>query len=186
MNDYLAEIRLFAGNFAPVGWRFCDGALLNINEYEALFAVVGTLYGGNGTSNFALPNMSGRVAIGVGNNFTQGQQVGSETVALTVAHLPPHNHSITVKVKVSSTTGTTKLPVGKYWAPSNVAADTEFAAAPSAGAYMAANVLEVETGQSVGAPVQTPQATGQPTDNMQPFLGLNYIICVQGLFPAQG
>lgn len=186
MNDYLAEIRLFAGNFAPVGWRLCNGATLNISENEALFAVIGTLYGGDGITTFSLPNLSGRVPIGVGNNFAQGQQVGSETVTLTAAHLPPHNHNIAVKVKVSSTTGATKLPVGKYWSPSNVAADTEYANTPTSGSYMATNLLEVETGQSVGVPLQTPQATGQPTNNMQPFLALNYIICVGGLFPVRG
>lgn len=176
MNPFLAEIRFFAGNFAPMGWRFCDGSLLPISENETLFTLLGTTYGGDGMSNFALPDLRGRAPIGVGNSFVQGQQVGVEEVTLTVANLPAHTHTVTAKVRVSSKTADQKNPTGKYWAVTG-AADKEYANAAAAGAYMADDLLVAETGISGGS--------AQPADNMQPYLVLNYIICTEGLYPTQ-
>ncbi|HZP68108.1 MAG TPA: tail fiber protein [Rudaea sp.] len=165
-QPYVGEIRMFAGNFAPAGWMFCDGQLLPISEYETLFNLIGTTYGGDGQSTFALPDLRGRVPIHFGNGFTLAQTGGVETVTLTVSQIPAHSHPFL------ATSGT-----ANQTSPSN-------------------NLLA----QALGGPTlydsQTPNsplsglavtATGgsQPHDNLQPFLCVDFIISLFGIFPSQ-
>jgi len=167
---YIGEIRLFAGSFAPVGWAFCNGALLPIASYEALFNLIGTTYGGDGQSNFALPNLSGRYPIHQGTSTTTGtvyqlgELAGSETVTLTVQQLPQHSHPAVA----SANTGNSGTPGNNVWAK------------PSTMMYTAA------AAQTNMAPTAVSQAGGsQPHENMMPFLCVSFIISLEGVFPPQ-
>jgi len=156
---------MFAGNFAPAGWAFCNGALLPISENETLFTLIGTTYGGDGTSTFALPNLQSRVPIHVGPGFAQGQSGGTETVTLTTSQIPAHSHV----PQCLAAGGNQAKPDGGVWASSTPA--TYFAsAAPNAAMDPAA------IGSSGGS---------QPHDNMLPFLVINFILSLFGVFPTQ-
>lgn len=185
MEPYLGEIRLFTGDFAPPCWQVCDGSLLPIGGNEDLFAVVGTIYGGDGVTNFALPDIRGRAVIGAGNNFNLGQKAGAESIALTPANLPAHNHHVAIDIKLSDKAGTTASPKGSFWAPSNIDNDNEYALLPSTGSYMAADALEVEMGVSTSWRDSRPNKA-EPFSNMQPFLAVNYMICIEGVYPTPG
>lgn len=160
---------MFAGNFAPEGWHFCDGSLVPIQEYDALFALIGTTYGGDGQTTFALPDLRGRVPIhnGSGPGLTTralGQTLGSEDVTLTAPQMPSHNHSLLASNQAPASNS-----------PSNavLAAATEMYESSASDLFaLSANSVAVTGGQ-------------QPHDNMMPFLGINFIICMQGFFPAQ-
>ncbi|TGE21676.1 phage tail protein [Hymenobacter aquaticus] len=181
MDEYIGIVKLFGGNFAPRDWAFCNGQLLPINQYQALFAVIGTFYGGNGTTNFALPNLNGRVAVGMGQsqsqtNYTIGQVGGVETVTLTTQQMPAHTHQL----------------VGNT-ATGNVASP--------AGAMLGAATGSISTGDEVTVNPYTTTTPGTPTpmspsaiapvggsqahENRPPFLALNYIICLNGVFPSR-
>src|SRR5581483_11990107 len=123
MDGYIGEIRLFAPNFAPQNWLFCQGQLLAISQNQALFSILGTYYGGNGTSNFALPNLAGRAAVGVGvgpglSSYVQGEITGSATKTLTIAQMPAHNHTLTgtITQPVTSQAATLQTPANAYFA----------------------------------------------------------------------
>lgn len=166
MDGVLAEIRLFAGNFAPRGWQFCNGQVLSIAQNTALFALIGTTYGGNGQTTFALPDLRGAVPVGAGMGPGRtprplGQVGGAETVTLTIAQLPPHNHAL----RVRDDAATTKSPSAGY------ASQGEGYGAPATTAAPADAI--------------TPAGNGQPVPTMPPFVGLNYIICVEGMFPSR-
>jgi microcystin-dependent protein len=165
-DPFLGEIRMFAGNFAPVGWMTCDGQTLPISEYTALFSLIGTYYGGNGTTSFALPDLRGRAAAHITAGAQPGQQGGSETVTLTVAQLPTHSHTAE-----AATTGTVRSPAGQVWAADSGQNVAPYAAAPN-GHTLA--------GSAIG-----PQGGGQPHDNMQPFLAVSFIIAVDGIYPSR-
>lgn len=172
MEGVISEIRLWAANFAPRNWMFCQGQLLPIAQYTALFSLLGTTYGGNGVSNFALPNMAGRVPIGAGNApglnpVMLGEAKGSETVTLMPNNLPPHNHLIRVSNKFSGG----DHPAGKYLG----------ASANDKGFYS-----DVSDSSTLAPDTVTPFGTAMPFDIHQPQLGLNYIICVYGIFPDRG
>lgn len=166
-QPYVGEIRMFAGNFAPAGWMFCEGQLLPISEYETLFNLIGTTYGGDGQSTFALPDLRGRVPLHFGNGFTLAETGGVETVTLTVSQIPAHSHPYL---------GTTNI--GDQASPSgNVVAqlgagvgDLYFAAAPT-------SPLSPNAISSVGG--------SQPHDNFQPYLCVDFIISLFGIFPSQ-
>lgn len=171
MEGVISEIRLWAANFAPRNWMFCHGQLLPIAQNSALFSLLGTTYGGNGTTTFALPDLRGRVPVGVGqapglNNVVQGEMRGSETTTLTVANLPMHTH----QVKVSNKFSGGDHPAGKYFGAS--ASDKGFYSDASDNSLMAPDVI-------------TPAGGSIPIDNRQPFIGMNYIICLYGLFPSR-
>lgn len=171
MEGVISEIRLWAANFAPRNWMFCHGQLLPIAQNSALFSLLGTTYGGNGTTTFALPDLRGRVPVGVGqapglNNVVQGEMRGSETTTLTVANLPMHTH----QVKVSNKFSGGDHPAGKYLGAS--ASDKGFYSDASDNSLMAPDVI-------------TPAGGSIPIDNRQPFIGMNYIICLYGLFPSR-
>ena len=166
MEPFIGEIRLVPFNFAPRGWAICDGQLLPINQNQALFALLGTEYGGDGRTTFALPDLRGRVALGAGqassgSSYALGATGGQETVALTMRQLPGHSHA----VHASSGAATTKNPA------------TAFPA--GGGAYAAQRNVRMKAamiGQTGG---------GEWHENRQPYLCLNYIIALQGIFPAR-
>jgi microcystin-dependent protein len=166
VDVYLGEIRLVAFNFAPHGWAVCDGHLLPINQNQALFALLGTTYGGDGQTTFALPDLRGRVALGAGQppsglNYALGATGGEEGVKLTVGQLPSHGHT----ARANSGAATTKDPTGAVPAKGGAYAATQ-------NAQMNAAMLSKTGG-------------GQSHENRQPFLSLNYVIALQGVFPSQ-
>jgi len=165
-DPYLGEIRMFGGNFAPDGWATCDGQTVPISNNEALFSLIGTTYGGNGTTTFALPDLRGRAAAHLGGGFVQGQSGGSETVTLTTAQLPAHSH-----IAEAAPAGTVKSPAGQVWASDRGQNVAPYAAA-SNGSVMAPTAIG-------------PMGGGQPHDNMQPFLTVSFIIALQGIYPSQ-
>jgi len=155
---------MFGGNFAPAGWAFCNGALIPISENETLFNLIGTTYGGDGESTFALPNLSSRVPVHVGPGFALGQTGGVESVTLTTSQIPSHSHV----PQAQSNLGTVSSPSGAVWANSSL---NEFSNSPPAAAMNPAAL-----GQSGGS---------QPHDNMLPFLCVNFIVSLFGIFPSQ-
>lgn len=170
IEPYIGEIAVFAGNFEPRGWAFCNGQLLSISRNTALFAVLGTTYGGNGQTTFALPNLRDRVPTHAGQgpdltNRTLGEQGGSETVTLTGDQLPAHAHG----AGAASGAGTSPSPQDNVWAGSRNR-DTQYAG--SANATMKPDALASAGG-------------GQPHNNMSPYLTVNYIIALEGIFPPR-
>ncbi|MDN4163326.1 phage tail protein [Nocardioides abyssi] len=169
-NPYLGEIRMFAGNFAPQGFELCDGRLLPISEHDALYALLGTTYGGNGETTFGLPDLRGRLPVhqGTGTGLsprTLGQAYGTEQVTVTTAQLPAHHHAMTAATAATSTSPVGALP----GVPVGGAAYAE----PSA----AAHTLHAATVTSAGGT--------QPHDNRMPTLAITFIIATAGLFPTQ-
>jgi len=168
-SPFVGEIRLFAGNFPPNGWAFCDGQVVSIAELETLFNLIGTTYGGDGQSTFALPDLRGRVPVhqgaGSGSNYVIGQSGGVETVAITQQQLPSHSHPLNAtSVPASATAGPTGM----------------LAASPSLNFYGTA----VPT-QPMAAGAVTAIGAGLPHDNLAPFLAVNFIISLFGIFPSQ-
>jgi microcystin-dependent protein len=162
-SPFIGEIRMFAGNFAPAGWAFCDGRLIPIDQNEALFALIGTTYGGDGQSTFALPDLRSRVPIHAGPGFVLGQQAGVETVTLSLAQIPAHSH-----VPQGNTSPTASSPAENVWAGG--VTNSYSTAAPNA------NMDPGALGSAGGS---------QPHDNMLPFLAINFILSLFGIFPSQ-
>lgn len=160
---YVGEIRIFSGNYAPEGWAMCNGQLLSIAGNEVLYTVLGTTYGGDGQSTFGLPDLRGRVPIGVGGGYALGNNGGAETVTLTTEQLPAHTHTA-----LGNATASVSTPTNAYWA-SNTAYNTFSGAAPNAA--LSANCIG-----SVGG--------NQEHENMMPFNVLTFIIALNGLFPS--
>ena len=164
-QPFIGEIRMFAGNFAPVGWAFCNGALIPISENDALFNLIGTTYGGDGQNTFALPNLQSRVPVHVGPGFALGQSGGAETVTLTVSQIPGHSHLL----QASDANGDMPGPANNV--PAAAATfDPYESASPTVN--MAVDML----GSAGGS---------QPHDNMLPYLVVNFIISLFGVFPSQ-
>lgn len=169
MTPFIGEIRLFAGSYAPAGWAFCDGRQLQISEYDTLFALIGTTYGGDGVTSFAIPDLRGRVPVHMGqlaggSNYLAGQMGGVEATSLISTQMPRHNHV----VRGSSANGTQRSPQGSVLASSTVSR-------PYAVETPDTNFFP----GTIGAAGQS-----QPHDNMQPFLALNFIISLSGIFPT--
>ncbi|PZF74454.1 phage tail protein [Taibaiella soli] len=175
MEPYVGEIRMFAGNFAPAGWALCQGQLMAIQQNTALFSLLGTMYGGNGTSTFGLPNLCGTapVAFGQGNGlqeWAQGEVQGSEGVTLLTTEMPAHNHNIAA----NNQSGSVDIPTNAYPANSQ---DPQFNG----------NTIYATTAPNT---TMNPMALGVtggsvPHNNMQPYLVVNYIIALQGVFPPR-
>lgn len=163
-QPYVGEIRMFAGNFAPAGWMLCDGQLLPISENETLFQLIGTTYGGDGESTFALPNLQSRVPIHQGNGFILAETGGVEEVTLTVSQIPAHNHAFLATTNPGATTN----------ANPNLTADS-----PNIKLY-----IEDVTGVNMSAQALTPSGGSQPHTNLQPYLCINFIISLFGIFPS--
>ena len=168
-TPYVGEIRMFAGNFAPAGWSLCQGQLLAISENEVLFNLIGTTYGGDGQQTFGLPDLRGRAPIHQGPGFVIGQNGGSENVTLTATQLPSHNH-----LAAASGSGDVVSPDGAFWS-TDPGGNTAAYTTPPQGTppTMASNAIGSSTGEAL------------PHDNMQPFLAVNYIISLFGVFPSQ-
>ena len=173
MSDpFIGQVMLFAGTFAPQGWAFCDGQLLSIASNTALFSIIGTIYGGDGESTFALPDLRGRVPVHEGNGpglqpVNLGQKGGSNTNTLITANLPSHNH--TVYPACNNAEATLDSPVNAYMATG----ENENMYSPVAG-----------VNQFMSPITTTNTGNNSPVNNMQPFLGMNYIIALFGIFPS--
>lgn len=177
MEGTIGEIRLFAGNFAPRSWAYCDGTTLSIAEYTALYSVIGDVYGGNGNTSFNLPNLCSRVPVGTGQgpglpNVILGQVGGTETATMTINQMPAHTHigSATIAIPASSEAGS--------------GGPTNAVLASISGAYSG------EQSDSHLNPIATPislgsSGSGQPFGILQPVMALNYIICLEGIYPSR-
>jgi len=178
---YIGEIKIVGEDYAPQGWLPCDGRLLNIAEYTPLFNLIGTRYGGNGTTTFALPDLRGKVPIHQGSGFTQGQSGGTETTTLAVDQLPAHRHSISglAVPAFGANPGTSSSPEGRYpaIAPGNALYSRSERTDDDESGWMAD--LTVDHPDRVVAAV----GGGQAHTNLQPYLCLNFVICVNGYNP---
>ncbi len=169
MEGFIGQIILFAGNFAPRTWAFCEGQLLLIAQNSALFSILGTTYGGDGENTFALPDLRGRAAIAPGNgpgltSYRLGEKTGSETINLTTANVPSHAHTTSVK---AASEGDTDNPSGSVVAGNG---------ANSFSSVADTNLSSEDSGNTGG---------NQPVNNVQPVLAVHYIICLQGAFPSR-
>jgi microcystin-dependent protein len=176
MSDpFVAEIRIFAGNFAPTGWALCNGQLLPISQNTALFSLIGTYYGGDGKSTFALPDLQGRTPVQVGQGpglslYDQGQAGGINAVTLLASELPPHNHVLNAKLAAADTAS----PTGASWAR------------PQYGRQGINAYSTIPGNPAVMHPAAiAPAGGGLPHNNLQPYLVLNFIIALQGIFPPR-
>ena len=166
-QPYVGEIRIFAGNFAPVDWRFCEGQLLPISQFETLFQLIGTTYGGDGENTYALPDLRGRLPLHQGNGFILAETGGAEEITLTTSHIPAHGHPL----QGTNDTATQANPGGNVHARfSQANIDPYFEDVPNVN--MAATAI-------------TPLGGSQPHTNFQPYLCLNFIISLFGIFPSQ-
>lgn len=163
-EPFLAEVRLMSFGFAPRGWALCNGQLLPINQNQALFALLGTTYGGDGRVNFALPDLRGRTPIHFGNGFSQGQRGGTENYTLTQSEMPAHTHL----VRASSETPNRDTPAGNYWAGSE---ENNYSSGSPNATLVAGAIANV--------------GGSQPHSNMQPYLTISFCIALQGVFPSQ-
>jgi len=169
-SPFIGEIRIFGFSFAPVGWALCNGQLLSISQNTALFSLLGTYYGGNGTSNFALPNLQSRVPIHMGKGsglslYSIGQAGGVENVTLTAAEMPVHSHSLHAEVGEATTDVANGHALAKSTSP--IYGNRE-------------GLLAVLKAKSIGD-----AGDGQPHTNIQPYLTLNFCIALQGIFPSR-
>lgn len=163
-QPYVGEIRMFAGNFAPAGWMFCEGQLLPISEYETLFNLIGTTYGGDGQSTFALPDLRGRIPIHQGNGFILAETGGVEEVTLTVQQIPAHAHPFLA----ANVTGDQVSPGGNL---------------PANSFNVTAYVNEAANGNMNSGAI-TAVGGSQPHTNFQPYLCVDFIISLFGIFPS--
>jgi microcystin-dependent protein len=170
MNPYIGEIRMFGGNFAPIGWAFCNGQLLSIDEHDSLFTLIGTTYGGDGQTTFGLPNLQGRVPIHQGpgpglSSYVLGEAAGREQVNLNLSHLPSHSHAFLA----NGAAGTAASPAGNVPA---IATGNLYRPFAAPGVSLAP--------QSIGA-----VGGSLPHENLQPYLCISYIISLFGIFPTR-
>jgi len=178
MEGTLAEVRMFAGNFAPRGWQLCNGQLLAISQWTAVFALVGTIYGGDGQVTFGMPDFRGRVAVGTGSGpglpeVQIGEMSGFPTTTLILTNLPQHNHTVTgtVTPQAAGDGALGSDPNGRRIGPGNF-----YSGSADELANMAPAVTNLNTGFA---------GSNSPVSVMQPYSGINYIICVEGIFPSR-
>ena len=180
MEGYIGEIRMFGANFAPRAWALCQGQLLSISQNPSLFSIIGTMYGGDGVTTFGLPDLRGRSAIGSGqgpglNNIMQGQKLGTQSNTLNETQLPSHTHGATSVANASTADGESTEPSGNLWAGGG-AASKVYNAPTTPTAPMAGNAVTTTVANTGG---------GQPVNNRAPETAVNYIICLQGIFPSR-
>ncbi len=179
MEGVIGYVTLFAGNFAPMNWAYCQGQILNIQSNSALFAILGTYYGGNGTSTFALPDLRGRSVVGAGQNFNLGEFGGTQSVTLSATQMPAHSHQVNVGATYGcdDSSGTTVAsPVGNVYAIDSAQSSFVYAGGPGNNQFMKPYSGNL-TMQSAG--------TSTPFNIVTPYMGLNYIICQYGIFPSR-
>lgn len=185
MEGTMGEIRMFAGTFAPMYWAYCDGTVLPIANYSALYAVIGTVFGGDGITNFALPDLKGRIPVGTGQgpglaNVVLGQKAGNNNFAITNNELPIHSHGATATFapKVGLDTGSIVLtsdPTNNF--PGQTpSASAIYTATATANVFMGSNPVTMQI---------NPAGNSIPFSIMQPYLGMNYVICTEGIFPSR-
>ena len=174
MVSYVGEIQMFAGTYAPQGWLFCDGQLLSIAEYDTLFSLIGTTYGGDGITKFALPNLQGRAPMGMGSNAIVGETKGTSEVVLQAANIPAHSHRVSAKLKVSSKNADQKDPTGKYWAKT----------APGKNQYVNSEPYDKLAASATNITLANSAGGQTPVNNMQPFGCVNFIIACWGQYPS--
>ena len=163
---YLGEIRMFSGEFAPINWAFCNGQLLEINEYQALFSLLGNKYGGDGVTNFALPDLRGRIPIHTSPQYPLASKGGSENVTLTEANLPAHTHIVNANNVKTETTESS--PANHVWGVADL---------KNYQTDMASDIVQMNSSLMVSV------GGNQPHENMMPSLVINFIIATQGLYP---
>jgi microcystin-dependent protein len=169
-QPYVGEIRMFGGNFAPAGWAFCNGAIMPISENDTLFTLIGTTYGGDGQQTFGLPNLSSRLPVHQGNGFVLAEAAGAEQVTLTVQQIPIHSH--VPMCQNTSNSGNSPTPGQHTWASQ-----------AATGVYVdQANSAPLN---AMAASTMSPVGGSQPHENMMPFLCVNFIISLFGIFPSQ-
>jgi microcystin-dependent protein len=167
-QSYIGEIRMFAGNFQPAGWAFCDGRLIPIDQNDALFNLIGTTYGGDGQTTFALPDLRSRVPVHAGTlsgtTFQLGENAGVETVTLTTSQIPNHTHL----PQCDSTNNSSNSPLNSVWA----------------GTSALKQFLVIAPNVAMAPQALSPTGGSQPHDNMIPYLAINFIISLFGVFPS--
>lgn len=184
MNGYLGEIRIFAGNFAPRNWAFCNGQILPINSNQSLFSLFGTMYGGDGRTTFALPDLRSRVPVGIGQatgqpaNFTQGEKIGTEFNILNQSQLPPHNHVGVFSGNMAMPCNNASPndgddPSGHYY---QVVSEDTYSENPNTHLGPLSTALTAQVFNNGG---------GQGMENRQPVLAISFIVCLQGIFPSR-
>jgi microcystin-dependent protein len=162
-QPYVGEIRMFAGNFAPAGWMSCEGQIIPISEYETLFSLIGTTYGGNGQDTFALPDLRGRLPIHQGNGFVIAETGGLEQVTLTIPQIPAHSHPLLASADI----------------PTGSSPDNALTGQAAAKFYRAGTAAAAMNASSI-----TPVGGSQPHNNMQPYLCVSFIISLYGIYPS--
>jgi len=174
---FIGEIRLFGGTFAPVDWNFCDGSQMSIANYQALYSIIGTAYGGDGVTTFNLPDLRGRlpIATGTGNGLAPiilGEVLGSESVTLTSQQMPAHNHLVMASTTSAATTNTpgTGVSFGTVEQTLDFYVDTT-QGTPNGSSNFSTNAISYQGGN-------------QPHENRMPCQAINYIICLNGIFPT--
>jgi microcystin-dependent protein len=172
VEAYMGEIRMFCGSQIPSGWLLCDGSPMVIAQNVTLFSILGTAYGGNGQTTFALPDLRGRVPVQFGENEGCGFQDGSPTKTVMPNNMPEHTHDVDSTIAVNANIGNTNSPIGAFPGNSNVR-DSEYSGT-SDDSLMASDGLNV---------IVNPTGAGQPVSNIQPMLTVNFIICTNGLVP---
>jgi microcystin-dependent protein len=199
MDEFMGVIKLFAGNFAPQGWMFCQGQTLSINQNQALFSIIGTTYGGNGQATFALPDLRGRVPVGFGQEYNLGQNVGDKNVMIAPNNLPSNAFRVSLTgLSVEARGASVEIPVsndasgdpGEHSPSKGVLGvrEDEFYAAKSNNQMYSGKPIPVDLGAMSVTGTAKIEVTGGgniPVSIMQPSLGLNYIICVEGIYPSR-
>lgn len=175
-EPFLGEIKIVSFNFPPKGWAFCNGQLLPINQNQALFSILGTTYGGNGQTTFGLPDLQGSTSVHIGNGVTLGQKAGEQAHTLTTSEIPAHNHVLSGDANTGSATANT---------PSSTSA-----LGLSSGALHDGTALQIQMYGATPGATMNPGVIGnsggsQPHENMSPYLVLNFVIALEGIFPSQ-
>jgi microcystin-dependent protein len=182
MDSFIGQIMMFAGNFAPNGWAFCNGQSMSIAQNAALFSLLGTTYGGDGVTTFMLPNLQGRVPVHFGNGpglspVAQGQSGGTQSATLTMNNLPAHSHLL----NVNNGQATQSDPTGGFLAQPNNSPDSRTPAAPTLGFVPGGTGSNAQAAPTSISPV----GNGQPFSTQPPYLAVNFVICLNGIYPSR-
>lgn len=183
MEEFIGVVKIFAGNFAPRGWAFCNGQILSIAQNTALFSILGTTYGGNGQTTFALPNLQGKVAIGQGNGggttYVLGESAGTPNVSILTSNLPAHTHPAVSTLKVNNDATSAAVPSSSTSIGQAKDINTDKVTIYATGA------ADVPLASSSVTTTVSPTGSNIPISIMQPYVALSYIICLEGIFPSR-